>query len=501
MKKMKRKIAFLLVTTMLLGMSLTAHAAEQQIAGTEVGAKLYRFLATENNQNAVTKGKTTTILAVSDMVYDREKYEYVNDEHHVYTVLATNFTLTGNTSPDTKLILNDILHNPSNGSSGFFESFQLQVGADETAEELTVSCNIGFWGYYLKNKETGEIFRVTGDDQNEIRLLTVKVKDEIDDFGFQRSIVTADHLPPGWTAAVYMKFDAVYDKEKYELCADAEHPITPGLTACTVSGNTCSKTQIEDRGDYLNVRYLIVDEEEKAEELTIRMICERWAYYVKDKATNEIFSVYGGEFQPEILTKTVKIGGNPNSDTSESDAASSPTTENSSSQQPPAEARPANEVTSSNGEKQISTIGGVYKADNVSGIAVLTPKEQVETASGIDNAGENTNIRFYVCNGQNTDAKKALEETAAQSGKKVHTVIQMDMYAINKEGKVDKINRTLTPIRIIIGLPEQYRNPGKTYTIGMLGEDGTLHLLQDLDNDPTTVTIETDRFGIMALME
>lgn len=398
MKKIKRKIAFLLAAAMLLGMNLVTYAAEQEILAEEVGAKLYRFLATENNYHTVAKGDTTTILAVSDRVYDKEKYEYVNDEHHVYTVRANNFVLTGNTSPDTKLVL-DFLN-----ERGFFESFQIQVGADETAEELTISCNLGFWGYYLKNKETGEIFRVTGDDRGEERSITLKVKDKVDDFAFNRSLITPKNLNPGQTAEVLMRFEEIYDETKYDFYNDKEHPIGPGIIDCTVSGNTCSRTRIED-GDYVNTRSLVVDEEEKAEELTVTMTCGRWDYFVKDKTTNEIINVYGGELQPEILTATVKIGGSQDSNTEENSPVSTPASENNSSPQPPAEVQ-TNTVTFSTGEKQTSTIGGVYQATNVSGIAILTPKDLVESAAGMEAASKNTNIRFYICNGQNTSKKR-----------------------------------------------------------------------------------------------
>ena len=47
---------------------------------------------------------------------------------------------------------------------GNFGSFVLQIGEDERAEELTISLKLGEWGFYLREKETGEIFHVTGDD-------------------------------------------------------------------------------------------------------------------------------------------------------------------------------------------------------------------------------------------------------------------------------------------------------------------------------------------------
>lgn len=494
MKKMKRKIALLLTAVVLFGMNLVARAAEQQIEGEEIGAKMYRFLATEDNQHVAVRGKTTTILAVSDRIYDRERYEYINDENHVYTMQANNFILTGNTSPDTKLIWREY-------HDGFFESFRLQVGADEMAEELTISCNIGFWGYYLKDRENGEIFRVIGDDRGEIRSLKLKVKNETDNFGFDRSITAVkENINPGEETAIKMNYEMVYNEDGYELYNDKEHSWNLGIIDCTVSGNTCSKTRIEDRKDYANTRYLVVDTEEKSEELTVEMTCGRWSYYVKDKETNEIIYIYGGISEPEILTMNIKIGGSQDNASSESNVISASPTENNDYQQPAIEIK-TNEVISANGEKQVSTIEGIYQVTNVPGIAILTPKEQVESAAGIENAGGNVNIRFYICNSPNTDEKKALEQAVAQNGKKFHTAIQMDMYAINKEGKIDKINRVSSKIRIVIGLPGQCRNNKSVYMMGILGENGELCLLEDLDNDPTTITIETERLGMMALME
>ena len=295
-----------------------------------------------------------------------------------------------------------------------------------------------------------------------------------------------------------------------------------GIADCTVSGNTCPGTRIEDREDYANTRYLVVDEEEKAEELTIEMTCGEWFYYVEDKTTNEIFPVSGGGGNPEILTVTVKIGGN-SQDSQGSDSGSEPVKQGGSQQQGsqqqlPVEVR-TDEVILANGEKLVSTIGGVYQTANVSGVAILTPKEQVESAAGIDTAGKNIrfyicddqcgrvavqvfqqlkfsifphhtycihfasgidtagkNIRFYICDAQNTGVKKVLEQAAVQNGKNVRTAIHVNMYAISQKGEVEKLSHTSAKIRIVIGLPSQYRIKGKVYTIGMMG--GGAHVAQ-----------------------
>ncbi len=492
----------MLIVAMLLGMSIMSHAAEVTIGlpgdklGEEIGAKLYRFFATEDNIDVIARGETREILAIDFTDYDHGKYEFFNDMEHPISslVLKDSYSLTGNTSSDTKLIL-DNYHT----KWGFFDSFQLQVGEDEKAEELTVSCKLGAWRYYLKNKESGEIFSVSGDDRGELLTRKIKVKDERDSFSFTRTLMAdKGNVNLGEKLAIRLKYEMGYNEEKYTLYGDKDNAWWDlGISSCTVSGNTCEKTKIEFSEEYANTYYLFVDEEEKAEELTVEMVCGEWQYYVKDKVTDEVIRINGGKDGQEILTMAIKVGDS-NSAASESTATSSASDDNS--QQLP-ENIWANEVTASNGTKTVSTIGGVYQTTNVAGVAIVTPKEQVEAAAGINTAEKNANVRFYIYNGPHTDAKKALEQAAVQGGKKVNTIISVDMYVISKEGKVDKVANTADKIRIVIGLPSQYRNTNKTYAIGMAGEDGKLQLFEDLDSDPATITIETNRFGVMALIE
>lgn len=507
MRKIRRNAAFLLMVAMLLGMSIMSHAADVTIGlpgdktAEEIGVALYCSFNTEDNNAVIARGETREILAVMDIrynyeKYDFEKYEYIHDMEHPLMVLKDSYSLTGNTSPDTKLILDN--YDSKWGSGGLIDSFQLQVGEDEKAEELTVSCKIGAWRCYLKDKESGEFFSVSGDEKGALWTDKIKVKDERDSFSFTRTL-TADkgNVNPGEKLAIRLKYETGYNEEKYTLYNEKDiEKWYLGINSCTVSGNTCEKTRIESSEEYANTYYLFVDEEEKAEELTVEMACDGWRYYVKDKDTDEIKAIMGWK-DKEVLTLAIKVGGG-NSAAAESAATSSASDDNTLQL---SEKIWTNEVTSSNGTKAVSTIGGVYQVTNVAGVAVVTPKEQVEAAAGINTVEKNANVRFYIYNGQHTDVKKALEQIAAQGGKKVDTTFNVDMYVISKEGKVDKVANTADKIRVVIGLPSQYRNTNKTYAIGMTGEDGKLQLCEDLDSDPATITIETNRFGAMALIE
>lgn len=179
--------------------------------------------------------------------------------------------------------------------------------------------------------------------------------DKTDSFSLKRSLkADKSNINPSEEMPIRMNYEMVYDEGKYALYNGNDRWWALGIADCTVSGNTCPGTRIEDREDYANIRYLVVDEEEKAEELTIEMTCGEWFYYVEDKTTNEIFPVSGGGGNPEILTVTVKIGGN-SQDSQGSDSGSEPVKQGGSQQQGsqqqlPVEVR-TDEVILANGEK------------------------------------------------------------------------------------------------------------------------------------------------------
>ncbi len=500
MKKMKRKIAMLLSVMMFLTMNMAAYAAqEQQTAGGNPEVSVHRWMEADRSALAV-RGEEKKIVAREVRIYDENKYELCNDQEHPVTSAARDAVLSGNTSENTKLVGTESIE------GGNFGSFVLQIGEDERAEELTISLKLGEWGFYLREKETGEIFHVTGDDGGGEKLLTVQVKEQASEFSVDRKLkADSASVGRGEETAVRMHLSWNFDADRYEAYSGDGYFWNLGIKNCTVSGNTCEKTRIEHRSGAANTRYLVVGEEEGAEELYVTMECAGWSFYVQDKLTGEIFYVYGDE--SVTLMTVIKVGEQSSGDGTGSteslpDAVYSETESAETGNAVSPQEAPSNVVKCLNGAVT-STVGGVYEATAVAGVAITTPKEQVEAAAGIPAAqdGKRANVRFYICNGLNTPAKAALEQAVMQAGKKTVTAINVDMYVISQDGKVTKTGTSVFEIRLVIGLPERCRNTGGEYAVGVMGEDGRFRQLEDLDSDPGTVTVETDQFGVMALME
>ena len=62
----------------------------------------------------------------------------------------------------------------------------------------------------------------------------------------------------------------------------------------------------------------------------------------------------------------------------------------------------------------------------------------------------------------------------------------------------EKITETKAPITVIFEVPEALRGEGRNYSVIRVHGDETT-VLPDTDNDPNTVTIETDKFSTYAL--
>lgn len=472
--------------------------------GSEIEAGLYRWLEPETSVQ-VAKGGSKHIYTNVSRKFDENLYEYYNDNDHVFSSMlynssGTSIKIDGNTSSDTKIIADDLIT-----EWGFFEGFDVQVGEDETAEEITITVSLGEWSYYLRNKETGEIIHVSGNDGGRKATVTLKIVDVADEFSFTRELI-ADKasVDYGEETAVRMGYRLIYDANKYTIYNDTGHFWYLGIKSCIVSGNMSENTKIEDRKDYANTRYLVVGEDETAEELTITMECSGWTYWLKNKETEELLRIHSDE--SESLQIVIRVGAEKTSDSEQGEieekeifTGSESGTEEEDAADDSQQITFANTVTGAGGIKIVSTIDGIYQVTDIAGVAVTTPKEQVETAAGIT-AGDGK-VKFYVCNNRNQAVRTALEEAAASNGKQALTTFNLDLYAISMAGQVNKIYNTASKVKVVIGIPDKYKKSDGSYAVGIIGRDGTFHILEDLDNDPNTITIETDQFGIMALMK
>lgn len=165
------------------------------------------------------------------------------------------------------------------------------------------------------------------------------------------------------------------------------------------------------------------------------------------------------------------------------------------------EIKPTDVVKTSDGKSLTSTVGGIYVAKTVDGVAVTTAKEEVANAAGLskEEVQSGTNVRFYVCDSYNKGAKDALKAAADQLDKKVVGYINVDLYSINKKGVVTSIRKTNDPIDLVLGVPSSLEKADGKFSVICL-VDGKPVVMEDTDSDAKTITIHTNNFGVYAIV-
>ena len=148
-----------------------------------------------------------------------------------------------------------------------------------------------------------------------------------------------------------------------------------------------------------------------------------------------------------------------------------------------------------------SAVGGVYTAKSVNGVAVTSPVANVAAAAGLNetDVANGTNVRFYVCDSRNKEAKTALKDVADASGRRIIAYIDADLYTITKDGVVSNIRMATSPVTMVFGLPGSLIDQGHTYSVICLAPDGTAVVFDDVDTNNATVTINANVFGTYAI--
>lgn len=154
------------------------------------------------------------------------------------------------------------------------------------------------------------------------------------------------------------------------------------------------------------------------------------------------------------------------------------------------------------GKSVKSTVGGIFMATAVNGVAVTSPVASVNAAIGLSQADVDagTNARFYICNSSNKEMKAALQSAAAATGKTVGAYINVDLYTITKKGTVTAIRNTEEPITMTFGLPGRIANAGNSVSVICIDQNGKSVVMEDTDTDPKTLTINTNVFGVYAIV-
>lgn len=154
------------------------------------------------------------------------------------------------------------------------------------------------------------------------------------------------------------------------------------------------------------------------------------------------------------------------------------------------------------GKSVKSTVGGVFIATAVNGVAITSPAASVNAAIGLSQADTDagTNAKFYICNSADKEMKAALQSAASAAGKTTGAYLNVDLYTITKKGTVTAIRNAAEPVTMTFGLPGHIANANSPVSVICIDTDGKTVVMEDTDTDPKTLTINTNVFGVYAIV-
>lgn len=119
--------------------------------------------------------------------------------------------------------------------------------------------------------------------------------------------------------------------------------------------------------------------------------------------------------------------------------------------------------------------------------------------------GENVRLNFNIANcnkSVSADKKKAIDKLAMQNGCKVGDYFDVIIMK-SAQGNSNIISELGTECEMVIQVPQELRGKDRKYSIVHIHEnaDGTYEkqILEDLDNNPDTITFRTDKFSVFAI--
>ncbi len=161
------------------------------------------------------------------------------------------------------------------------------------------------------------------------------------------------------------------------------------------------------------------------------------------------------------------------------------------------EARQKKTITTADGTAIKTEIAGVYEVENLSGTAVTTEKTEVLKAMGLSETeiSNGANASIYMSGWLSGEDKAVLNDAVNKSGKTALTMLVSDMYMVTKEGEITKLNNIPNPISLMLGLPKYAADAQRNYSVLCVQPDGSYVECKDMDDDPSTITINTNVFG------
>lgn len=124
---------------------------------------------------------------------------------------------------------------------------------------------------------------------------------------------------------------------------------------------------------------------------------------------------------------------------------------------------------------------------------------QVAAGAGMDGAG--AAVKLSVTDGKDTleqPDKQTVDEFAETEGLAIGQYLDIAMSVKSVMGDTKSVKQIKTAIRLVLEVPENLREAGRVFSV-IRFHAGESVLLEDLDENPDTITIETDRFSFYTL--
>ncbi|MCM1386873.1 MAG: hypothetical protein NC231_06075 [Bacillus sp. (in: Bacteria)] len=137
-----------------------------------------------------------------------------------------------------------------------------------------------------------------------------------------------------------------------------------------------------------------------------------------------------------------------------------------------------------------SSVSGVYVATSVSGTAVTTSLANIADSYDLS-PGEKPYARIY-----NMDVKKSsqaadvINQTAEAIGAIVGPYVNVELGKMGG-GKFELLSSDGAEVTLKFGIPKSFTQSGKTFAMVCVRPGGAVTILEDMDDNPDTVTFNT----------
>lgn len=138
-----------------------------------------------------------------------------------------------------------------------------------------------------------------------------------------------------------------------------------------------------------------------------------------------------------------------------------------------------------------STVDGVYIVNKVNGIAFTTPLTDITTGYGLA-AGERAFVKVLDLNPKKCYlAQAVIDNAAAALGAEAGPALYIEIGKMDAAGSYSLLSQDGSEVTVKVGIPANFVQEGKTFTVVCVRSGGAFSFLKDLDADPNTVTFAT----------